>query len=66
VCQYFRRNGRNLIVTGFCFFKILFIYLFDTQRERVPAGGTAEGGGEADSLPSREPNAGLNPRTLGL
>ena len=41
------------------FSRILFIYL--TERENVQA----EGEREADSLLSREPNAGLNPRTLG-
>ena len=49
-------------------FKKIFIYLFmrDTHRERgqAQAGGMAEGG-EADSPLSREPNTGLDPRTLG-
>ena len=45
-----------------CFFKVLFIYL--TENERAQIGGTAEGEGEADSPLSREPNMGLNPRTL--
>ena len=41
---------------------ILFIYL--TEREGTQAGGVGEG--EAGFLPSREPNVGLIPRTLGL
>ena len=32
--------------------------------EKAQAGGAAVGEGEADSLLSREPNAGLDPRTL--
>ena len=35
------------------------------MRERAQAGGAAEGEGEAGSLLSREPDVGLNPRTLG-
>ena len=31
---------------------------------RAQAGGGSEGEGEADALLSREPNAGLDPRTL--
>ena len=52
---------------GYFFFKILFIYL--TQRERQPAregiqaGGVEEG--EAGFPLSRGPDVGLNPRTLG-
>jgi len=38
-------------------------YLF--ERETAQAGGGAEGKGEADSPLSREPNAGLHPRTPG-
>ena len=45
------------------FLKILFIYL--TEYKRAQAGGAAEGEGEAGSLLSREPDAGLHPRTLG-
>ena len=36
------------------------------DRERESAGGAAEGEGEAGFLLSREPNAGLDPRTPGL
>ena len=47
------------------FFKILFIYLTerDTAREGTQAGGVGEG--EAGLLPSREPDVGLDPKTLG-
>ena len=38
------------------FFKKDFIYLFEKGRARVRGG--AKGGGEADSSPSIEPNAG--------
>ena len=41
------------------FFKDLFIYL--TERERSQVGREAEAG----SLLSREPDVGLDPRTLG-
>jgi len=37
----------------------------DTAREGTQAGGAAEGEGEAGFPRSREPSAGLNPRTLG-
>ena len=49
----------------FIFLKIVFIYL--TERERSRAGGAAEGErvGEAGSPLSREPNVGLDHRTLG-
>ena len=40
-----------------------FIYLFD--REHKQGERQAEGEGEADSPPSREPDAGLDPRTPG-
>ena len=45
------------------FKKILFIYLI--EKERKQGEQQAEGEGEGDSLLSREPNAGLDPRTLG-
>ena len=47
------------------FFMILFIYWTerDTAREGTPAGGVGEG--EAGFPLSREPDAGLYPRTLG-
>ena len=44
----------------FCFvFKILFIYSWETQRERERQRQREK------HSPCREPNAGLNPRTLG-
>ena len=47
---------------GFYFFlKILFI----TERENKPGVQQAEGEGEAGSPLSREPDTGLDPRTLG-
>ena len=55
---------------GFIFFKD-FIYLRQNKsmrkRERAGAGVglEGEGEGEADSSLNREPNVGLNPRTLG-
>uniref|UniRef100_A0A7N5K9F0 Forkhead box R1 n=1 Tax=Ailuropoda melanoleuca TaxID=9646 RepID=A0A7N5K9F0_AILME len=52
----------TVLYLSFCFFlKILFIYL--REREGAQAGGAAEG--ETDSLLSREPDVGLDPRTLG-
>jgi len=47
-------------------FFFLRFYLFERERERLreQVGGGSEG--EADSLQSREPDAGLDPRTLGL
>ena len=48
---------------GFFFFKILFIYL--SERERAHKQGERQAEGEAGSLPSKEPNEGLDPRTLG-
>ena len=49
----------------FLFFKILFIYLTerDTAREETQAGGGGEG--EAGFPRIREPDVGLDPRTLG-
>ena len=41
-----------------------FIYLFDRQRSQVGKEAGRERG-EAGSLLSREPDVGLNPRTLG-
>ena len=40
-----------------------FVYLFEKERENEQGGGT-EGEGEADSSLSREPDTGLDPRTL--
>ena len=57
--------GTEFILKTKIFLEILLIYL--TERESTQAGGTAEGEGEgeADSFLSREPEAGLYPRTLG-
>ena len=54
----------KLEMDSFIFLKILFSYLTerDTTREGTQAGGVGE---EAGSLLSREPAAGLHPRTLG-
>ena len=50
------------------FFPKDFIYLFDTERERERSQAGREAGRErdreADSLLSREPDVGLDPRTL--
>ena len=48
------------------FFYIDFIYLFDRQRSQVgrEAGREREREEEAGSLRSREPDVGLDPRTL--
>ena len=57
---------RQYIFFSFFFLKILFIYLTvkETAREGTQAGGVGEG--EAGFPLSREPNAMLDPRTLGL
>ena len=50
------------------YFFIEFMYWFERQREIERAwawGWWREAEGEADSPPSREPNVGLHPRTLG-
>ena len=56
-----------VLISSFFFFFKEFIYLFDrereTVRERTQAGGVGEG--EAGFPLSREPDAGLDPRTLG-
>ena len=51
----------------FFIFKKDFIYLFYRERERKhkQREKQAEGKGEAGSLLNKEPNMGLNPRTLG-
>ena len=43
----------------------LFIYLFDRQRWQVGREAGRERGREAGSLLSREPDVGLDPKTLG-
>jgi len=48
------------------FFNYLFIYLFVRESEYRQGEWQAEQAeGEADSLLSKEPDAGLNPRTSG-
>jgi len=53
------------LVSFVFFLRFLFIYLTkrDTTREGTQAGGVGEG--EAGLPRSREPDAGLDPRTLG-
>ena len=58
-----------LIILSF-FFKIIFIYLTQKEKESEHTqGGAADRGrggeGEAGSPQSKEPNVGLDPRTLG-
>ena len=54
---------------SFFFFFKDFIYLFDTERDHActhkQGEQQAEGGEEAGSLLSGEPDVGLDPRTLG-
>ena len=49
------------------YFKIVFIYLREGERasEHRQTEGQAEAEGEAGSPPSKEPDVGLDPRTLG-
>ena len=56
-----------VVLFYFLIFLLLFFkrfYLF-IERERAQAWGEVEGEGEADSLLSREPDTGLDPRTPG-
>jgi len=56
------RDGKQLIMKAFWFFfKILFI----CQKESEHKQGELQVEGEAGSPPSKEPDAGLYPRTLG-
>ena len=57
----------NIKVLTLLFFLKGFIYLFERKcvRERDPKQGERAEEGEADSLLSREPDVGLDPRTLG-
>ena len=58
--QGFRQ--KHLVIWPVYLFTYDFIHLFDrAQAGRVAAGGE----GEADSMRSREPDSGLDPRTLG-
>ena len=47
----------------YIYFKILFIYSWDTERGRGEAETQAEG--EAPSIPCREPDVRLDPRSPG-
>jgi len=60
-----RLNSKPPSSSFFFFLKILFIYL--TEREIARAGTQAGGVGEGEAgfLLSREPDVGLDPRTLG-
>ena len=56
--------GSNRLLFFEGFLKILFLYL--KEGERCMSGGeAAEGEEEAVSLPSREPDMGLHPKTPG-
>jgi len=60
-------KGRSFYFFHFnldAFFKI-FIYLRERERVRERAQEGVGSEGEADSLPSREPNEGLDPGTPG-
>ena len=59
--------SHTIITFLYFFLKILLIYLRKAEcvHERARAGGGAEGKREADSQLSRQPNAGIDPRTLG-
>ena len=65
-----RRQALNRCATQVPLNKVLFIYLFIYLRVRESAdaqagfGGGAEAEGEADSPLSKEPEVGLDPRTL--
>ena len=60
------RNLSFLFGCGFFVCFLDFICLFDIYRERAQQGEwQTEEVGEASSLPSREPDAELDPRTLG-
>ena len=48
------------MLSFYLFFKDFIFF----DREQVQAGGTVDGEGEAGYSPSREPNVGLDPRTL--
>ena len=50
------------VLLKFLFFKD-FIYLSERKHAQLGSGGEVEGEGEAETPLSREPEAGLNPRT---
>ena len=51
-------------MADFFFLKILFFFIYLTERDHKQAERQAEGEGEAGSPLSREPDSGLDPRTL--
>ena len=55
----------SLHLSVWFFFFEDFIYLFDRERAQVGREAGRERGREAGSLLSREPDAGLDPGTLG-
>ena len=68
ICQlYLNKAGGDSIAGFYLFFKRFYLFIYMTERERAhtQAGREANGQGEAGSLLSREPDAGLDPRTLG-
>ena len=48
-----------------CGFLFFFTYLFEMEEEREHKQGEKQAEGEAGSPLSREPDAGLDPRTVG-
>ena len=54
----------NSVIYLFIYFLKDFIYLFDRERSQVDGEAGREREREAGSLLSREPDAGLDPRTL--
>ena len=60
--QFLKLSEQEFILL---YFKILFIYLTEREREHKLGEQQAEGEGEAGSLPNKEPDAGPYPRTLG-
>ena len=62
ILQQHLTNRDHMSCISFYFLKILFIYL--TDRDHKQAERQAEREGEAGSLLSREPDVGLDPRTL--
>ena len=65
LCQVFETENFGIVQS--CFYGI-YLILFIWERERENEQGGARGEGEresqADSMPSMEPNVGLDPMTL--
>ena len=59
-------NPLGVTLYGFLFYKILFIRERERERERISRGSGKQRGREreTDSPLSREPHAGLDPRSL--